>query len=191
MSKLRNWLRSRRILCSRFHRTNTPDASVNVQVRKRLRVSVFLISSTDRSLRRLGFIIHRSILRGFLVGGRVGSRHGLLAIESEMFLIESTRDLGRLTEKVEVFAYRGSRNRLSTAKGIVIERIVGIVELIAKAIIRIFKFESIVVVAPSSCQARKGVVSLREARGCRIMAVCVEAEERHYCEGLIFKYEDV
>ena len=82
-----------------------------------------------------------------------------------MFLLDSVGDLGRMAKEVKVLSNLGSGAGVA-AKSIVVEDVVGFVELVAEAIVSIFKLEGVVADVVAAGEASKGIVGLGEAR-CR------------------------
>jgi hypothetical protein len=93
-------------------------------------------------------------------------------MESDLLLLNSTRDLCRLAEKVEILSdRRGGSFRVASAatKGVIVEGIVGFVKLVTKTVISILKLKgSLYIIA--SREAGEGVVGLGEARSRRVVA---------------------
>jgi hypothetical protein len=170
--------RSGRSLLGGLGWPNAPDTSVDVEIGKWFGVSVLFIARAYRLLDGLVGVVRVHIGGAILRNGGGGLDRGSLAMESEMFLLNSTGNLGCLAEKVEILAHTLSYCRATISKSIVIERIAGFLKLISKTIIGILKVESIIAVSIPARQPCKGVVGLGEARRRRVMATgCVETEE--------------
>jgi hypothetical protein len=103
-------------------------------------------------------------------------------VEADMLLFDGSRDLGSLAKEVEILAYRPWSYTGSVAKGIIIEGIASLLQLIAQAIVRLLKFKSIPVVVATR-QPGEGIMGLGKASSGRIVAIGIEAEERHGCSG--------
>lgn len=112
---------------------------------------------------------------------RGSSGSGLLSLKAKMFFLKGAGYLRSLSEEVKILpnlAVASGGVVASSTKGVVIERIVGIVKLITKAIVGIFELESVIDVSMPG-KACEGVVSLGETRPCLVVATGVEAEEGH------------
>jgi hypothetical protein len=66
-------------------------------------------------------------------------------MKPKMFLLDSPGDLRSLPKEVEILANLAhSWADITAAKCIVVESIVGFIELVTKAIVRIFEFEDVI-----------------------------------------------
>ena len=101
---------------SRLLRLQPPDVCACLQLRDVFRVVVTLIAGPGR-LGRMGN-------RGLLLLGR-----GLASLIEHLLLLYGARDLGRLPSKIEVFADVLLRRRAG-AEGVIVEDIVGFIELV-------------------------------------------------------------
>jgi hypothetical protein len=199
------WLRSslrlgrRSRLRRRLGGTNTPDATVDIEVGHRLGILVFFIPRAGgaigllyrlgRMVSSLGWCLALDVasiaLALTLGGGRPGGR--LLSVEAEMLLLNGTSYFGGLSKEVKVLSNLSTANCTAGAgagstyssKGIIVEGIVGVVELVSETIVGVFELESVVYVCFPPRQPRKGIMSLGEARPCLVVTACVESEERH------------
>ncbi|KAI6759366.1 hypothetical protein HG530_010046 [Fusarium avenaceum] len=97
-----------------------------------------------------------------------------------MFLFYRIGNLGSLAKEVEVFSSTASNRWATVSKGIVVEGVSGLFELISKTIIRLLEVESVIGVSIVARQASKWVVSLGEARRCRVVARVFETEKGHF-----------
>lgn len=183
--RLSCWLRRGSLGCG-LCRANTPDAAVNIEVGHRFSFPIFFVSCAGRMiarLYRLACIVGAlALVLGLgLTGARPRSR--LLSIEAEMLFLDGPGYLGCLSKEVKVLANFSSASRLggtaATSKGIIVERIVSIVELVPQAIVGIFELERFIWVFAPPRQSREGIVGLGETRPCLVVAACIEAEEGH------------
>lgn len=162
-----------------------------MEIRHRLGLLVLLVARTSRAVTLLHRLLRLVILLRVvtslgllrLAGGRGRPRSRLLSLETHVLLLKSTGYLGSLPKEIEILPNLAAATSIvvaATAKGIVIERVVSVVELIAEAVVGVFEFKSVVHLSVTR-QASEGVVSLGEPRLGLVMAAGVEAEERHGC----------
>jgi hypothetical protein len=133
-----------------------------------------------RLARVIGLVIGLCILVGRGLGCGSGLSRWSLAMVAEVFLFYRIGNLGSLAKEVEVFSSTASNRRATVSKGIVVEGVSGLFELISKTIIRLLEVESVIGVSIVARQASKWVVSLGEARRCRVVARVVETEKGHF-----------
>lgn len=118
-------------LVRRLLRLEAPDVRPRLQLRNVLGVLVALIATS------VG-------LRGLGDGRLVLLRRALAGLEEHVLFLYGVGDLRRLAGEVEVFPRR------ARAEGIVVEGVVGVVELIAEAVIRLFEVDATQPLIPSS-----------------------------------------
>ena len=127
--------------------TNTPDATIDIEVGHRLGLLVFFIPRAGWAialLYRLGRMVSclgwclalgvASIALALTLGrGRPGGR--LLSVEAEMLLLNGTSYFGGLSKEIKVLSDLSAANRIAgsgagsafSSKGIIVEGIVGVV----------------------------------------------------------------
>lgn len=149
-------------------RLQPPDVGARLELRDVLGVLVAFIAAAV-GLRGLGY--RRLVLL----------RRTLASLEEHLLLLQDVGHLGGLAGEVKVLV-NGLLDR-RTAKGVVVEGIVRVVELVAKAIVCLFEIDDIVVACPAAAQSSKSVVLAEAGRIGRVAAITrqigVEAEERH------------
>ena len=150
-------------LCKRLRGAHSPNSTIDVEVRHGLWFIVLFIAGSYWFVWLLCLL--RLIVRLLLLLDWGGSGSRLSAMKTNMLFGDSIGYLGRLSKEVKVFAYFGcaSVNRISS-KSIIVESVIGVIELVAKAIIRILKVESIVAVSVSVSVALALVVAVSGPR---------------------------
>jgi hypothetical protein len=104
-----------------------PDIGTRLQLRDVVGVMVALIAGPGG-------------LRSVRNGGPLLLRHGVAGLVDHLLFLQGVCDLGRLAGKVEI-ASDGLLGGGGVAKGVVIEGIVGLVELLAEAVVRLLEVD--------------------------------------------------
>lgn len=169
-----------------------PNATVDIEVGHGLGLPVFFVPCAGRAIARLGrlarivrslalilvLVLMLVVLVLLLAGGRPGDR--LLSTESDLLFLDGSGYFSRLSKEVKVLSNPSTSSRIgstTSSKCIIVERIVGIVELVSEAVVGIFELERVIYVSFSPRQSRKGIMGLGEARPCLVVAAGIEAKE--------------
>jgi len=152
-----------------------PDVCARLQLGDVLRVLVALVARAV-GLGRLGDRWPVLLLLLRLVLGNTLAR-----LVQHLLLLQDVPHLGRLPRKVKVLVHGALNGR--PAKGVVVEGIVAVIELVAEAVVRLLEVDGVVVGGPSTGEPSKGVVLAEAGRVGGVAAVLgeigVEAEEGH------------
>jgi hypothetical protein len=141
---------------------NAPDTLVDIEVGNGVGCAILFVPGTGRLTRLLSRIISVLFSRrmGNVILRRVASGSRLLTVEAQMLFLDGIGDLGSLAKKVEILANlaRGRRFGASTAKGVIVESIIGVVELVTEAVVSILEVEGVVLILAR--EASKWIVGL-------------------------------
>lgn len=100
-----------------------------------------------------------------------------------LFLNQIASDSGRLTSKVKVSAHGLARDWPIAAKGVIVEGVAGLVQLLAQAVVGLVEVEgSAVVVVIGWPKTTEWIVTVKHTTPAGLIArqVGIEAEEGHY-----------
>jgi hypothetical protein len=61
-----------------------------------------------------------------------------------MLLLNGTSNLCGLAEEIKIFPNPAGAGVMAPSKGIIVERIIGLIELITESIVRVFEFECVI-----------------------------------------------
>ena len=117
----------RKLLSSRLLGLEAPDIGTRLELGNVLGVLVALVASS-------------SWLGGL---GREGSLVGrlLASLEQHLLLVQRVGHHGRLAGEVEILAH-GLLGRRAVAEGVIVEVIVGVIELVAETVVRLFEIDA-------------------------------------------------
>ncbi|KAK5636202.1 hypothetical protein RRF57_011913 [Xylaria bambusicola] len=109
--------------------------------------------------------------------------------EALMLLFHGIGDFGSSTKEVEILTNRAARSSSSITKGVIVEGVISLIELIPKTVICIFKVKCFVGGAVVASEISERVVCLAEAR--RRLIMCSRAQVRHGARGFLNTSRDV
>ena len=122
-------------------RRNTPEACIHLHIGNIARFLVTLIAASGwLGKRLLGDVLW--LLGDIYRGGDLGNR--LLTGKAKLLLIDRTRNLSSLSKEIKVLANRcsGFSYRFIASKGIIVEDIIRLVQLIAETIVCVLEVET-------------------------------------------------